>query len=109
MDETRHEGYVLLEPDRRARPHLREREQLALLREVNPLQGIGVALRAHDPRLPVDRPALRTLRRREPRLPEVLEERVDAGELRCLERVEVEGERERELTRRGLLSRHRPR
>src|SRR2546427_12841429 len=104
MDETRHEGYVLLEPDGGARPHLREREQLALLREVDPLQGVRVALRAHDPRLPVDRPALRALRRREPRLPEVLEERVDAGELRGLERVEVEGEREGHVTHAGLLS-----
>src|SRR2546422_11261392 len=93
-DEARHEGHVLFEPDWRARPYLGEREQLALLREFDPLQGIGVALRAHDPRLPVDGPALRALRRRQPPLPEVLEERVDAGELRGLERVEVEGERE---------------
>src|SRR5437879_3335708 len=85
VDEGRHERHVLLEPDGRARPHLGEREQLTLLREVNPLQRIGVAFGAHDPRLPVDGPALRALRRRELPRPEVLEEGVDAGELRGLE------------------------
>src|SRR3990172_3796764 len=44
LHEARHEGHVLLEPDWRARPHFGEREQLALRGEVDPIEGVRVAL-----------------------------------------------------------------
>src|SRR2546426_5094910 len=74
LDHRHDERHILLHPEGSAREHRREREEAAVLRQVDPLHRVAVAPGAHDPGLPEEGAAALALPLREAALLEVLEE-----------------------------------